>query len=719
MTHRAKFLCLALLGIGAFYQPTVLSHGTGATGVNLLDWHTETISRVVAPESTWNNFGIGTVFSPPGKVIEIEGTSCLNGSQFDFDVSDVFAFDIDETVELEIDFDLRRSHDTVALAYDQNGGGAEIRLIDLPQDQRERLHTERVSLERARFAGRGDYGTDFQILSVGGGLGAALTICDIRVRRTMQTPLAEALGWLELTVEDEEGRPTPARVGLYDNSGKAPMPSQAAVQMTEFSDLIRVVWLPPTVVNWPAGNRYAFYTDGHYAAAVPAGEYEIVVTKGIEYRTVRRKISIEPHSRQSATITMDRWINMPERGLYSGDVHIHYPRRNAAENQSIWQQAQAEDLHVANTLYMDNIATAHYPQLDWGDDPGFGSGIHRVIPGQEGPRSTVRGHTIHLHIREPVKKPDRYLLYNEIFEAVSAQGGISGFAHGSLEGLRTRAGIALEAPDGLVRFMEVLQFGNLGTDLWFEFLNLGYKISPAAGSDYPYGGHIGDERNYVRIDGQFSPSGWFDGLSAGRTFVTNGPILDFQVNGATMGDQISVSRGDRIVVSAHSSINTDIDLLAKLELIEQGEIIASVESAAGAEVLELEHEFDASAGTWLVLRAYGKSAMQSRPGSYPPALDSVLPTTGYAAAVSAPVYVSVDGQKTWKRDAVAELASEMKDELDNLASLSLDSVGGFEEIWQTDLAWRTAWEFQHALLVERIVQVKAQYDSLIQSARVE
>ena len=37
--------------------------------------------------------------------------------------------------------------------------------IDLPKQAGDRFHVERILLERARFSGRGDFGTDFRISS--------------------------------------------------------------------------------------------------------------------------------------------------------------------------------------------------------------------------------------------------------------------------------------------------------------------------------------------------------------------------------------------------------------------------------------------------------------------------------------------------------------------------------------------------------------------------
>jgi len=642
------------------------------------------------------------------------------GQQFDFDVSDVLAYDIDEEIRVEIEFDLQTSSTMVGLVYDKSGDGTGIVAISLPEIWTERFHTESVVLERARFAGRGNYGTDLMLLSAGG-RDTSITISDVRVIRSYETELAVDHGWLNLTILGDAGEPTPAQIGLYDESGRAPLPSSAAIPMRQFSDLTRTAFLLPASVNWPSENRYIFYADGNYSTRLPVGNYQIITSKGVEYSIAQREITIEPDTTHDILIKLEHWIDLPSQNWYSGDVHIHVPRRDAIENNSIWLQAQAEDLHVANTLLMDNIATEHYPQFDWGQEPGFGEGNYWVIPGQEGPRSTVRGHTIHLNIHEPVKNPDRYLLYHEVVSAMSAQGGTSGYAHAGAEGLRTRAGLALEAPYGFVKFIEVLQRSSLDTDLWFDFLNLGYRIAPAAGSDYPYGGHIGDVRNYVKCDAGYSSDNWYQGLSNGRTFVTNGPIVTFDLNGSNMGDEVALSKGDPIVIAAQASINTDIDLLDRIELIEQGEVVATTQMDAGSDLLQLSHEVRAEHGTWFVIRVYGKTFLSSetdgRAENSQKALSTVLPNEGYVAAVTAPIYVSVDGQKTWKQNAVTNLATELKAELDRVGNLTIETVGGFEELWETGPTWTNTWDTQHKLLVERIRLVKLKYDDLIEHSR--
>jgi hypothetical protein len=250
-----------------------------------------------------------------------------------------------------------------------------------------------------------------------------------------------------------------------------------------------------------------------------------------------------------------------------------------------------------------------------------------------------------------------------------------------------------------VKFIEVLQRGRLGTNVWFDFLNLGYKIAPAAGSDVPYGARIGDVRSYVNTKDAAIPESWFAGLSDAHTFVTNGPILSFEINGFGMGDNVSISSGERLTINAEASINPDIDQLARFELIEQGDVIREVISDAGSDELKLSHELTAEHGTWFVVRAYGKNQKAG---------------DGSVAAVSAPIYVSVDGQRTWKLDDVTTLANKMKSALDSFASLSLESAGRLDEWFETRRPWTANWASQQDLLRERIDHAKTKYDRLIQ-----
>ena len=674
-------------------QTNSYSHEVDARGSQTLGWQSEDVSRVVS----------FTPYGAAGEVVTIEGKQCLHGFQFYFDVLDNRAFDLDEPVELAIEFDLATSTEKIRIDYDKNGGASTPVLLELPMQDGDRFHVKRIQIERARFAGREDFSTDFRISAYKEGNEnprrnrPKTTICNVNVVRSFTTVRTNKYGWINLTIRNDLGDTTPARVALYDESNRMPLPANTALEIEDFSNRVRTMLLPVGTVNWPSENRYAFYIDGEYRTRLPAGDYKLVVTKGIEYRFATRHFRVEHDNTIDVGIDLERWTNMPSQGWISGDIHVHIPRRDSADNHALWLQAQAEDLHIASSLKMGNIAATRFPQSYWGSDGQYGSDQRFIVAGQEDPRTAVRGHTIHLNLMEPARNPDRYLLYHEVFEKVAERGGISGYAH--LKRLGAPVGLALDVPYGLVKFIEVLQRGRLGTDVWFDFLNLGYKIAPAAGSDVPYGARIGDVRSYVNTRDAPIPESWFAGLSDAHTFVTNGPILSFEINGFGMGDNISIANGERLTINAEASINPDIDQLDRIELIEQGDVIREIIADAGSNVLILSHELTAEHGTWFVVRAYGKNQKTG---------------DGSVAAASAPIYVSVDGQRTWKLGDVTALANKMKSELDSFASLTLESAGRFDEWFETRRPWTANWLPQRELLQERIRHAKAKYDRLIQ-----
>ena len=440
------------------------------------------------------------------------------------------------------------------MAYDKSGGlGHE--LVTLPNAPEQPAHVVSLTLPRAQLADRGDYGTDLMIAaqtsaSYIGPPPQPVTICDVRLERSFTTPAPSGYGWLDLTVAGADGKPMPARIGLYDSTGRMPIPSNEAVEIKKFDDRTRTYLLRAQTV-WPADNKQVFYVGGRYRTRLPAGSYRLVATRGIEYKFADEQLSVRAGETLSKTVTLLRWFDQPSAGWYSGDVHIHSPRRDATDERAMQLQAQAEDLHVANVLEMGNVTTTHFPQRGWGARDGrVIDTLHALVSGQEDPRTGHRGHTIHLDLTAPVRFPDQYLLFHKVFEAVAQQGGLSGYAHAQGDGLGTLPGLAIDGPFGLIDFVEIAQGGQVVTRNWFDLLNLGLRIAPAAGTDYPYLDHPGAVRNYVQVPGDYSVDGWFEGLGAGRTFVTTGPLLSFLLNGKSMGEEVRVAAGEPITIDA-------------------------------------------------------------------------------------------------------------------------------------------------------------------------
>ena len=450
----------------------------------------------------------------------------------------------------------------------------------------------------------------------------------------------------------------------------------------------------PPRTFWPSPHRLAFYVDGSYEARVPAGTYELVVTRGIEYRVHRAEIEVRPDATTTVPVVLERYVDQPGRGWYSGDAHIHI-ERHAVRDESTWTQVAAEDVQVANLLQMGNIAGTHFGQPAWGPAGRFERDGHALVSGQEDPRTVHRGHTIHHNLSEPLHAtPEGYFLYHEVFEQARRQGGLSGYAH-QAELFNGRRGLALDVPFGIVDFVELLQLGRLPTDLWYGFLNLGYKLLPAAGSDFPYMDLPGVVRSYVKLDGPFSVDAWFEAFRAGRLYVTNGPLLELTVDGRSLGEELHIEPGARLEVVAEAALNPDLDRLDRLELVVHGEV-AATEPAGGRDRVELRTTLTADRSLWLAVRAFGER--QSERSS--------------TVAHSAPIFLIVDGRPFYRDERVPELVALQRARLEELLTEMVDPDGDLEP-WETRSLLSEMWPAQRRLLEPRIEEADARYRALL------
>ncbi len=655
-------------------SPSGYGHGTGVTGTHVFDWHNDRIARVVSPGFSWNNLD-RTLIAFPGNAVTEEGRQCLRASALNVDVRDAYGYDVAETVALKLVVDRATSPASFSVHYDRVGGPGRVE-VTLPEGS-ERFVALTASLSNARLANRGDHDTDLMLatpLQASGTLAAPLTVCAIDVERSFTTP-EPAKGGVALHFAGENGDPVAVRVGLYDADGGLPEPSTDAIAVRKFDDVTRTYLLQRSIV-WPHGNRTVFYADGTYRANVPAGRYRLLATKGIEYRFLDTTVEVAPGRTTTKRFTLERFANMPAEGWLSGDVHIHSLRQARTDNTPLLAQVRAEDVHVANILKMGNVGRAYFPQYAWGRDGRHSQGSHALVPGQEDPRTLVLGHTIHLNLTQPIRFPDDYLNYQRVFEAAAAQGGVSGFAHGSGGLPGTTQGMTMQATTGLLDFAEVMQDSQIGTQVWYALLNLGFRIAPAAGTDYPYIDHPGAVRSYVHTGAAETPlDAWFAGLEQGRTFVTNGPLLRFSANDAAgMGETLRLARGDELVLKGSAALNPDIGRLVRLDVVSQGQVVASQPAASDKAMLTTRLRVHESG--WYVLHAVGE-----RPGHGAP-----------IEAASAPVYVEVAGDtRTWKRDAVAAITTRLIGMLETVKHTAPEQVADSEAwhsmpVWQRDFA---------------------------------
>jgi hypothetical protein len=407
-------------------------------------------------------------------------------------------------------------------------------------------------------------------------------------------------------IDASTGRHTPVRVHLVDSDGNAtPLPDAAIGVMYGRDDRAEGYAFQPDS---------AFYVDGSFETELKPGNYHMTISKGFEFLEQQHEITLISGEIFSKTITLERWINMPGRGWYSADDHIHI-RRSPRENQYLHKWIAAEDVHVGALLQMGDFWTTYFVQYAWGEEGVYQVDHHMLTSGQEDPRTHEIGHTIFLAADDQVRDARNYYYYDSVFDHVHELGGYTGYAHQgmSFHGYR---GMTLDVLQQKVDFLELLQFcvggGPLLYDHYYHFLDLGFKLTATAGSDFPWCGYgsgwnaqIGNARFYTYIEDDFNFDGWKAGLGAGHTFVSTGPMLDFRVNGNMPGASVDVKPGTLISISATAFGHENQVPLENLEIVVHGEVIASVNAknpGQSAARLAIEMEMPIEHGLWIAVR---------------------------------------------------------------------------------------------------------------------
>jgi hypothetical protein len=99
-------------------------------------------------------------------------------------------------------------------------------------------------------------------------------------------------------------------------------------------------------------------------------------------------------------------------------------------------------------------------------------------------------------------------------------------------------------------------FVDYSMDLYYRYLNLGFRIPPSAGTGTGVmPSPAGYDRVYAKIDGPFTVEKWYQAIRDGRSFVTNGPMLFVSYKNGEIGVKAEAREPiDRIELVANGKI---------------------------------------------------------------------------------------------------------------------------------------------------------------------
>jgi hypothetical protein len=187
-----------------------------------------------------------------------------------------------------------------------------------------------------------------------------------------------------------------------------------------------------------------------------------------------------------------------------------------------------------------------------------------------------------------------------------------------------------------VDYIEVVGFSDHKSTaaVWYKLLNCGFHLPAAAGTDAMANfaslrGPVGLNRVYAEVaSGPLNIQQWLISLKLGRTFATNGPLLQLTLGGQDVGEELKLSAGENKVpftASLRSIVPVD-----HLEIVCNGRPVRDLELAGDRTTAHVADTITLAESGWCLLRAWSDKAEF-------PVLDA------YPYATTSPIYVKVEG----------------------------------------------------------------------------
>jgi hypothetical protein len=175
-------------------------------------------------------------------------------------------------------------------------------------------------------------------------------------------------------------------------------------------------------------------------------------------------------------------------------------------------------------------------------------------------------------------------------------------------------------------------------EIYYHILNCGLRLPPSAGSaSGVLPNPVGYNRVYVYLGKDLTYDTWFEGLRAGRSFVTNGPLLRVQANGQHPGHVFNAAAEEIVSVKLEAKL-TSRDPIRFIDVIQDGQVVRRVPFEEWSRTGSLGSlEFKSSG--WFLVRAIADEARTFRFASTAPWYVEVGPTQRRISRKSAQFFV--------------------------------------------------------------------------------
>lgn len=469
--------------------------------------------------------------------------------------------------------------------------------------------------------------------------------------------------WLHGKVLDTATqRPTPVRLAFRSPQGRYIPPYG---HRSEIND----AWFQDYGADVKMMDDSFAYVDGTFQVELPVGDVYLEMTKGFEYTAVRRKLQIQAGQRE-LNLEIQRMADLRSEGWVTADTHVHFLSPTTA-----LLEASAEGLNLVNIL-----------AAQWGDlftnvgditnEPLLSRDKQTMVWVGSENRQHILGHIGLLGLNAPIFPlsaggPDESYFGDPVWNSMAdwadrcrEHGGLVVSPHFPYPTGEIAADVALGKIDavevwpgprpggpkaGHFNFVRYLD--------WYHYLNCGYRL-PAVGGTDKMGADIavGTNRAYAYIGKEeFTFANWAKAVRSGNTFVTSGPLLHFQVDGHTPGQEVKLGTGGgtiEVQVVAQSFVP-----FHRLEVVMNGEVVASREVGSGTRELSLTEKVRLTQPGWIAARCSSE-------------LGPITDWQHLVQAHTSPVYLVLPGQEPFSPETAAYMLALIEGSqafLENLA----------------------------------------------------
>jgi TolB protein len=473
-------------------------------------------------------------------------------------------------------------------------------------------------------------------------------------------------GTVSISVSDASNRPVTARISITRDDGH---PVASHLDATYFDSQT---------------GRYYFYIEGQADFTLPAGRYTAIIARGPMAPVVEKEFRVRENREAEVSALLAPIWDAAAAGYVSADHHVHLngDGHHRADHADALRLMAGEDLNQLAPMSW-NRWERRIDEAVMGQQTVEGDRI--VRQGQE-----VRSH-FHGHIglsgadntfapwffgpnNPTLGNPD--LTNGDVLAFAEANGAFPTYVH-PIDGDEDPLGSAEVGYIPLELVSDGVLAARLGIEIvcawtsplgnahiWYRLLNIGRPIAAMSGTDSWVDFHrtptVGTGRTYVRIDGEATADNVLAAAAAGRSFVTTGPALIFNMNDTVRPGE-TIESGTQTWQATLASTN-DVDVL---EIIVNGEVVARRDGVAAGNTRTYSGTVDLPQGGWIAARAYASSrqvdawpTMHARPFAHssPVWIDAIGSTDEQARSESAADLIrAIDAAQNEARDAYGDV----------------------------------------------------------------